>query len=289
MLQKQFIYLLLYINKKFFFRKQHPFNQLKNWVLDINYSDFEYEHAKDFLAMYKDFIDLNELKNKKVLEIWCWGWWKSIYISKNYETTWVWIDLSEDFLLQANNKSKKLWLEAKLEFKKEDALNMWFKDWEFDFIILSDVIEHIPNTKKLLGESYRVLKKWWYILFDFAPYYHYFWHHIWDTIQIPWLHLFTTEAFRIKLYKKSLESFEDKNKRLNLRIWIDKTWKNSFTYLNKIKRKDFENLILDFWKSNENVNFNINYYMLKNLDIFSKIPFLREVFIRHIVWIINKK
>lgn len=278
----------LLINNKFFFKRKHPFNQYKNWVSDINYADFEYEHAGDFLLMYKDFIDLDDLNWKKTLEIGCWGWWKSLYISKNYSTFSVWIDLNDTFLSQATTKSNELWLEDNSRFIKEDALNMSFKDGEFDYIILSDVLEHIPNTKKLLNESYRVLKKWWVILFDFAPYYHYFWHHLWDTIQIPWLHVFTSEKFRIDLYKKSVEDKIDWDKRIDLRIWNSNSWKESFTYLNWITRKDFEYIVKDFEENNSNVKIFIKYFMIKNVDSFSKIPLLRELLIRHIVWVIKK-
>ena len=41
---------------------------------------------------------------------------------------------------------------------------------------------------------------------------------MWDTIQIPWLHIFTTEKFRIELDKKSLENLADADKRIDLRI-----------------------------------------------------------------------
>ena len=52
------INITLWLNKKLFFKKKHPFNEYQNGVLDINYTDFEYSHAEEFLAMYKDFIDL---------------------------------------------------------------------------------------------------------------------------------------------------------------------------------------------------------------------------------------
>ena len=282
------INLTLWLNKKLFFKKKHPFNEYQNGALDINYTDFEYSHAEEFLAMYKDFIDLWELKNKKTLEVGC-GWaWKSLYIAETYGTTWVWIDLNDTFLRQASQKAKQLKLDDKLIFTKENALDMSFKDEEFDFIILSDVLEHIPNTKKLLEECYRVLKKWGYILFDFAPYYHYFWHHLWDTIQIPWLHVFTSEAFRIRLYKESLVWFSDKEKRLDLRIGKDKQGNESFTYLNKITRADFEEIIEGVKRQKSNVKIEIKYFILKDLDIFWKIPLLRELFIRHIVGVIKK-
>jgi ubiquinone/menaquinone biosynthesis C-methylase UbiE len=39
------------------------------------------------------------------------------------------------------------------------ALDMTFKNESFDIIIMSDVLEHIPNTEKLFEEVFRVLKK----------------------------------------------------------------------------------------------------------------------------------
>ena len=278
---------ILYINKKYFFKKKHPFNLAKDWILNINYSDFEYEHTESLLKTYNVLINKEEFKEKNILEVGCWWWWKSIYIAEHYNSFVTGIDLNWIFLDQAKIKAKEKKVEDKTVFLCEDALNTSFKEWGFDIIILSDVLEHIPDTEKLLNECYRILKKGWFIVFDFAPYYHYFWHHIWDTIQIPWLHLFTSEKFRIKLYKESVKNMPDAKNRIQLRVgkWM-KT--ESFTYLNKISRKKFEKIINIFlykW----NIDSNINYYMLKNISIFSKIPFLREVFIRHIVWVINKK
>lgn len=50
---------------------------------------------------------------------------------------------------------------------------MTFEENSFDMILMSDVLEHIPNTQKLISEAIRVTKKSGKILFDFAPYYHY--------------------------------------------------------------------------------------------------------------------
>jgi len=62
-------------------------------------------------------------------------------------------------LKQANEKAVDRNVEDKVEFHKENALNTSFEDDKFDIIILSDVIEHIPNTEKMLEECYRILKK----------------------------------------------------------------------------------------------------------------------------------
>lgn len=273
---------------KLFPKKHHPFHDLKNGIHDLNYTDFEYAHTEQLLKMYKDFYDFSELKWKKILEIWC-GWWgKVIYISEHFDCSAVWIDLNLNFLSQAKSKAQEKWVESKVSFLEMNALELKFDDDEFDMVFMSDVLEHIPNTDKLIKEVCRVTKKDWSILFDFAPYYHYFGHHLWDTIQIPWLHLITTEKFRIDLYKQSVKGFPDADKRIDLRIWKNNNGQESFTYLNGITRKKFENIISkceEMWIFKKCT---ISYFMLKNILILNKIPFLREIGIRHIVWVLKK-
>lgn len=288
-MQKILINLLLKINDKYFFKKTHPFNIHKNWVLNLNYSDFEYNHTQSLLDMYKKIIDLEPfLREKNILEVWCWWWWKSIYIAEKYNSKLTWIDINDNFLNQAKQKAKEKNISNLTNFLNKSALDTAFKDNSFDLILMSDVIEHIPNTNKLFEEMWRILKKDWLIIFDFAPYYHYFGHHLWDTIQIPWIHLFFSDSFLVKLYKKSIDNLIDKEQRISLRIWSNYYNKEYFDYLNKIKRKDFENITKVFIENNKISDFKIKYYILKDFKFLNRIPFLREVFIRHIVWYLKK-
>ncbi len=326
-MQDKFIDFILKINKKYFFKKLHPFNISKNWVMNLNYSDFEYEHAQELLNMYekitpelfhKKLITNPGVKyekgsldsifmNKEILEVWCWAWWKSVYIAEKYNSNVTWIDIEDNFLEQAEKFARQKNVDKNVQFYKKSALDSGFENNSFDVIIMSDVIEHIPETEKLFEEMYRILKKWWIMLFDFAPYYHYFGHHLWDTIQIPWIHLFFTDKFLIRLYKKSVEWLVDWDARVELRISKINTskttpglihkklitnpgvkYKEYFWYLNKIKRNDFEKIVWRFLEEHKIKESKINYYMLKEMNFLSKVPFIKEILIRHIVWVIKK-
>ncbi len=274
---------------KIFPQKNHPFNNSKNWIFDLNYSTHEFESSPGLEALFSKNFDFNSLKDKKILDIWCWWWWKWVYFALKYNTIVYWIDTSKNFISQANSIAKEKWVLDSCFFTLWDAHKMDFWDNFFDLILLHDVIEHIPDTNQLLKESFRVLKPGGKILINFAPYYEIFWHHLWDTLPIPWLHVFFSDKFLIDLYKLSLENLPDKQKRIDLRIWKNKKWNEAFTYLNKITKRKFQKILDEFIKSDK---FLINYqkqYYLKNLNFLSKIPFLNELRARLWVIILEKK
>lgn len=47
-----------------------------------------------------------------------------------------------------------------LDFKNIDAQNTGFKNNEFDFIISSNMIHHLPYPLKFFEEMHRILKRW---------------------------------------------------------------------------------------------------------------------------------
>ena len=144
-MRKLFIQCILKINT-LFPKKNHPFDLLENGVSDMNYTQFEYDHAQGLLNQYKNFIDLNELQGKKILEIGSgWGW-KIIYIAQKYNAQAVWIDLNQHFLSQANNKSQELWVQNQVEFLEMDALNLDFPENTFDIVLTTMMIMIIRKS-----------------------------------------------------------------------------------------------------------------------------------------------
>ena len=73
-----------------------------------------------------------------------------------------------------------------IKFILADARNTPFKDNEFDVILLSNVIEHIKDTKKLLKELKRILKPGGLLYIQFPPYLGFFGGHIYfKSISLP--------------------------------------------------------------------------------------------------------
>jgi ubiquinone/menaquinone biosynthesis C-methylase UbiE len=70
----------------------------------------------------------------------------------------VGVDLSKEKIKNAEKLRESL--NAKnIVFMEGDLTKLKFKDESFDFILSSDVLEHIPNDEKALSELTRVLKK----------------------------------------------------------------------------------------------------------------------------------
>lgn len=285
---RNFLLHIVYYISKLFPKKKHPFNIEKNGVLNLNYSDHEYKQAPEVIKLFEKSFDFKKLKWKKILDIWCWWWGFWVYLAQNYDCIVYWIDLQKDFIKQANNIAIEKKQEKKCFFSLQDALNMDFSYEEFDFVFATDVVEHIQDVWKLFDEVYRVLKKWGQFFVSFAPYYEIFWHHLWDTLPVPWLHVIFSDSFLIDLYKLSCKNLPDWQKRINLRIWLDENWKEVFSYLNKITRKKFDSIVYNFVKDNKFIIKYQKQYFLKNLNFFSRIPFLSEMFFRLNVSIFQK-
>ena len=64
-------------------------------------------------------------------------------------------DVNDQYLALA----KKHCRDKKIKLRKADIYNLPYPDGSFDFIIFSEVLEHLTNEKNALGELKRVLKK----------------------------------------------------------------------------------------------------------------------------------
>lgn len=90
------------------------------------------------------------------------------YLSKYFKKV-VGIDIDQGGVDFARKKFAK---RKNLKFKIDDAMGLSFKDNSFDVVICTHIYEHVPDSRKLFKEIYRVLKpngvcylaalnKWW--------------------------------------------------------------------------------------------------------------------------------
>lgn len=117
--------------------------------------------AEELLAQ----IDLSNVKN--VLEIGCGVGVLSSYLAKKYSWRVTGIDIDSEQIEIARREQAE---NEYLKFVEADTTNLpSYIDDEFDLILSFDVLHHIPDWGRAVGEIYRVLKPdGFYVLNDLA-------------------------------------------------------------------------------------------------------------------------
>ena len=92
-------------------------------------------------------------KGLRILNVGCSDGEYDRQLSVNFKQTFG-IDINRDDILSAKNYAKK-----NNFYTLADGSRIPFQDNIFDAVICIDVLEHIPNEKKVLSEIYRVMKK----------------------------------------------------------------------------------------------------------------------------------
>ena len=104
-------------------------------------------------------------KNTKVLEIGCNTGFTSLSISALTNAKVFGIDINENSLKKAKEKSKLMGLDKKVKFLKASATKIPFKNEKIDVLWLSNVLSFIGAKEKVLKECFRVLKNNGFLIF----------------------------------------------------------------------------------------------------------------------------
>lgn len=294
-----FLRFFIWVNSKFP-RILHPFNQLRKNPLTngpLPYAEFEYEHAHKVVELYqkafhqKD-LDFQEwIKDKVIADFCCGGGGKSLYFLNLGAKKITGLDMNTLFIEQAKLLAEKKNFSKQSEFFVKNVCHTGLNAASFDAVIFNDAIDHIDQPQKAIEEALRLLKPGGLVFINFESYYFPWGHHLLDAINIPWIHLFTPETFRIKLYKKLVSAFPDGKERLKFRLGYDEKGRERITYLNHLTIRRFQKILQKIQKKGENFRI-FSFYKVpfrrKILKILGKIPFLNEFFLSTHLWVLKK-
>lgn len=157
---------------------------------------FEKIFHKQRLRMW---LKATDYRNKKILDIGCNTGILLIPLAKrNYDV--IGIDNNPKDI----DKAKKYLREENLStniVKLADAIALPFKDESFDIVLLSDVLEHTSDPKKVARESLRILKKGGLVL-STVPY------HLHPVVKYPWLRKILSGRKNIDKYPDTPFTFD---------------------------------------------------------------------------------
>jgi len=280
----------------FFEESGHPFNQVRDGKQMLNYAEYEFENAGKTFEMFSRFglegdtSFINFIKNKKVADFCCGGGGKSVYLASIGAKEITGIDTNPIFIKQAREIAYQHGVGDRCEFLCESVTKGSLEAGCFDIVILNDAIDHIDDPEKALREAQRILTPGGRIFINFESYFYFWGHHLWDAIRIPWLHLFTTEKFRIKLYKEAVKKYPDAKERVSFRITKNEDGVEKITYLNRLTLRKFRFILRKL--QTKGLSTEHSYIMFPKRILFKAlacVPYLREFFISTILVVLKKE
>lgn len=263
----------------------HPFNLAASG--NSSYSEWQFERGHLALQHFKRAVSEKEMfENKTVLDIGCGAGGKTLYYSTFNPRHIYGIDIGDNLIREATELAVKKGFQDKVIFQAESADKLSFEADFFDSIIMNDAVEHFDDPEAVFLECHRVLKPGGRIYANFPPYYHPYGAHLSDVIGIPWVHAFFSEKTLIRVYKDLIQELPDARMRTEYRIGVTDEGEEYFCYINKMTIQRFEGI-------KKRQPFKTAYYEhvpLRNfLRPLSKIPFLKEVFVKMVVFIFEKQ
>jgi len=248
----------------------------------LYFSEQEYTTKKYVIPFINDFLPINS--STTVLEIGC-GEGGNLKPFLDLGCQCVGLDLNQTKIEFGKQIFENHPNNSKLELFVEDIYKVTRQDFQFDLIILRDVIEHIPNQEKFTEYVKKFLKPNGKIFFAFPPWQNPFGGHqqiAYSKIsKIPFIHLLPKGLYSAVLrYFEGNNILEGTNASTIVEELLDiKETRISIERFRKILRQSnykIDKEILYFINPNYEIKFNLKPRKLFN--IFGAIPYLRNFY-----------
>jgi len=276
---------LINFTNKIFPRIEHPFN-LAN-ANKQTYAEWQFEKGADTIKCYKEkYTGEMMFRGKTVLDMGCGASGKSLYYVSLGAERVIGVDIVSHYEKDSMDFAAKLGYSARFNFICASADDLPFPDNTFNTIIMNDFMEHVSDPEAALLEALRLLTPDGSIYINFPPYYHPSGAHMSDVINMPWAHMFFSEQALIEAYKTLVKDLPDGEERVKLRVWTDVNGKDYLGYINKMTLNRFHKILKKY-------EITPTYYREIPLRSYftplAKIPFIKEMFVKMAVCVINKK
>ncbi len=275
---------IIRITNKIFKLPVHPFNLAND--KKMSYAEWQYEKGAETVKYYKQkYKNSIMFEGKNVLDIGCGAAGKSLYYIKMGAERVVGIDIIPKYEREATDLAKKLGYSERFVYINASADELPYPDNSFDTIIINDAMEHFSRPEEVLTEAIRLLRPNGNLFINFPPYGHPYGAHLSDAIALPWSQYLIPESGLIDSYKSIVKDLPDGKERINMRIYTDRNGNEHLGYINKMTISRFKKIL-------RSMNIKPNYYaeipLRKFLLPLSKIPFIKEIFVKMVVCVLIK-
>ena len=275
---------LLRLNRRFA-PVSHPFNDEASG--GMTYGEWEFSRGAAAVSCYEKRFSPEEMfSGRDVLDVGCGEGGKTLYFLSLGAKSVTGIDAVSNYREKAVALAERLGFSGRYSFVTGDATSLPFKDASFDTVTMNDFFEHVDSPEKALSEAMRVLRAGGRLYINFPPYYHPYGAHLSDAISIPWVHMFYGEKTLIGAYEALTAPLPDRERRLSLKISQSADGEKHISYINKMTLKKAKKIIVD---SGVRPIYRRFIPLRKWLYPASKLPLLREMFVKMAVYIFEKE
>ncbi len=97
-------------------------------------------------------------RGTRVIDIACGKGTSAVYLADRFGCDVVGIDIAEDLVSEAEALARRRGLGGRVSFRVGDALNLPFKDGEFDVAVSQAMLVLVGDQQRSIGEALRVVK-----------------------------------------------------------------------------------------------------------------------------------
>jgi len=140
----------------------------KNALLSVNFLDMQADvgvtkHIGGFEAT-DELLSLCHIEGaREVLNVGCGIGVGSTYIAKKYDCHVVGVDISEKMIEWSRRRAREERVEAKVEFRTADVLDLPFEAGRFDVVFAESVLIFVEDKAQAIRECVRVTKPGGYV------------------------------------------------------------------------------------------------------------------------------
>lgn len=172
---------------------------------NLNYSKELFESTKSIMLSFMRLGHPIPIEDSNVLDIGCGDGGRTAYYGMKGALRVVGIDSDLSRLKRAKLFCHRRGLDHKVFFSEASSHKLPFNESSFDVIIMTDVMEHIPEPLETLLEAKRVLRPGGKLFISFGCYYTPLGSHLTDWIPLPWQQVIFSEKTLIRILKKLSE------------------------------------------------------------------------------------
>jgi len=212
-------------------------------------SDYSCWRDSGLRGVFTTYFDASQLNGRRVVDFGCGTGDLSRFAHAQGAASVTGIDLSEKLIAYARESAAKHGVADEISFVLGRPTEIPLADASADVVLCFDVMEHIIEYQSIIPELRRVLARGGRVLISWELWMHPYGHHSYPLVNVPWAHLFLSDAalmricartFELEEYRPSFWHLDQNRSKKQNNPYVNATSLSG--YLNKLTTRKFERI-----------------------------------------------